>query len=100
FEHAALGPPENLVIALVGFTVAAVSAGDCAVPKTENHFLGGQLPPAILDVALVFYLVINNGLAIDVTIQLRAAGFFHRRTVLDARVRNPRQRVVEKFLAV
>src|SRR5205085_5925067 len=73
FEHAAFGPPKNLVVALVSFAVPDVSARDRAVPKTENHFLGGQLPPAIRDFALVFHLVIDDGLAIRVAIQIRAA---------------------------
>src|SRR5665213_2846781 len=37
FEHAAFGPPENLVIALESFAVAAVSAGDGETFKSDDQ---------------------------------------------------------------
>ena len=72
FEHAAFGPPENLVIALVGFAVAAISAGDGGVPKAEDKFLGAQSPPALRNVAFVLHFVIDDRLVDTVSRSIRA----------------------------
>ena len=43
---AAVGPPEDVVMAQVSLAVARVAAADSCLPVTPDEFLSGNIPPA------------------------------------------------------
>ena len=63
-QHAALGPPEDVLRVLVGFAVADVAAAERAEPESLHHLARGQVAPGVLEVTLVSALVVNDRLAI------------------------------------
>ena len=70
--------------------MADVAAGDRPLPEAADHLLAGDVPPALVDVALVRALVDHDRLAANVAPLVRVL----RRAIdvepLDARVRHPR----------
>ena len=95
-QHAALGPPEDVLRVLVGFAVADVAAAERAEPEPLDHLARGEVAPALRDVALVPALVVNDRLAI-LGAETHAA--VHVRG-LEAGVRDPGLRVVVPLAAV
>ncbi len=63
-QHAAFGPPEDVLGMLVGFAVADVAAAERAEPEPLGHLPRGQVAPALRDVALVLAFVVDDRLAI------------------------------------
>ena len=62
-EHAAMRPPKRVVRVHIGFAVSAVATLRGRLPKSARHCIAGNIAPARSDVAFIFALVENHGLA-------------------------------------
>ena len=63
-QHAALGPPEDILGVLVRFSVADIAAAERAEPESLHHLPRGQVAPACRDIAFIPALIVNDRLAI------------------------------------
>src|SRR5206468_10238800 len=99
-EHATLGPPQYYVVGQVGLAVTDVGAADRALPETPDHLFGGDVAPALVDVAFVGALVDHDGFAPFAAPFGRVLGGLVDVDALQARVRHPRAAVVEERTAV
>src|SRR5450756_1078561 len=62
-QHAALGPPQNIVRVEIGLAVSHVGAVRHAEPEAAHHFPGGNIAPAFGNIAFILALVEGQGFA-------------------------------------
>src|SRR5262249_17492090 len=85
-QLSALRPPDEVFAVRIGLAVSGIATAHDGHPEAVHQLLGGDVPPGIDDVALIFGFVVHHRLAIGLSPFRRALYV----PILDADVTHPR----------